>query len=79
MTRSIGDLVANSVGVTAEPEIKVFNNLTPNDKIIVVASDGLWDRLSNNEIMNIITKKYYGKRDAEGAAAHLMRESVDRW
>lgn len=79
MTRSIGDLVANSVGVTAEPEVKVFSNLTQNEKILVVASDGLWDRLTNSEIMNIITKKYYAKRDAEGAVAHLMRESVDRW
>jgi hypothetical protein len=28
MTRSLGDLVAKSVGVTAEPEIKVIHNLT---------------------------------------------------
>jgi hypothetical protein len=27
MTRSIGDLVAKTVGVTYEPEIKVFSNL----------------------------------------------------
>ena len=47
MTRSIGDLVAGSVGVTAEPEIKVFDNLKPTDKALVIASDGLWDRLTN--------------------------------
>jgi len=47
MTRSIGDMAATSVGVTAEPEIKVFNNLQPSDKFIVVASDGIWDRFSN--------------------------------
>jgi serine/threonine protein phosphatase PrpC len=47
MTRSIGDMAAASVGVTAEPEIKVFNNLQPSDKFLVVASDGIWDRLSN--------------------------------
>mmetsp|Transcript_26358 Transcript_26358/g.40226 ORF Transcript_26358/g.40226 Transcript_26358/m.40226 type:complete len:145 (+) Transcript_26358:2052-2486(+) len=29
MTRSVGDLVAASVGVTCEPEIQVFNNLKP--------------------------------------------------
>lgn len=28
MTRSIGDLVAGSVGVTSEPELQVFSNLT---------------------------------------------------
>lgn len=47
MTRSIGDMSATSVGVTAEPEIKVFSNLSPSDKFLVVASDGIWDKLSN--------------------------------
>lgn len=50
MTRSIGDLVAGSVGVTPEPEIQVFNCLTPMDKALIVASDGIWDRISNQEI-----------------------------
>ena len=50
MTRSIGDLVAGSVGVTAEPEIQIFNNLKPHDKALIIASDGLWDRLTNEEI-----------------------------
>ena len=79
MTRSIGDMAATSVGVTASPEILVFPNLTANDRILVLASDGLWDRLTNQEIMLIITTQYYKSRDAEGAANHLMRESVERW
>ena len=79
MTRSIGDMAAASVGVTAEPEIKVFPNLSPRDKFLVIASDGIWDRLSNQEIMMLIAKQYYPNRDADGAAAHLVREAVDRW
>lgn len=55
MTRSIGDLVAGSVGVTPEPEIQVFNCLTTFDKAIIIASDGIWDRLSNQEITKIVT------------------------
>jgi len=58
MTRSIGDLVAKSVGVTYEPEIKVFDNLTQSDKIVVVASDGLWDRLTNEEITRYLIPFY---------------------
>ena len=50
MTRSIGDLVAASVGVTSEPEIHVYSNLKSTDKALVIASDGLWDRFSNKEI-----------------------------
>ena len=59
MTRSIGDMAATSVGVLARPEITVFPNLTPNDKILVIASDGLWDRLTNQEIMHTIVTNYY--------------------
>jgi serine/threonine protein phosphatase PrpC len=47
MTRSIGDMAASSVGVLARPEITFFQNINQNDKILVVASDGLWDRLTN--------------------------------
>ena len=59
MTRSIGDMTATSVGVVAEPEIKIIQKLTKADKIFVIASDGLWDRFSNEEIMSIITTHYY--------------------
>lgn len=54
MTRSIGDLVAASVGVTCEPEIQVFNCLSKHDKALIIGSDGLWDRLSNKEVTKIV-------------------------
>jgi serine/threonine protein phosphatase PrpC len=79
MTRSIGDMTATSVGVTAEPEIKIIYKLTKADKIFVIASDGIWDRFSNEEIVSIITTNYYNKRDSEGAANHLLKEAVERW
>ena len=40
MSRSIGDLVANSVGVIPDPDISL-HNLTIEDKFIVIASDGV--------------------------------------
>ena len=58
MTRSIGDMAAASVGVTAEPEIKTFP-MNQNDKILVIASDGIWDRFSNEEVMMTIATYYY--------------------
>lgn len=80
MTRSIGDLVAGSVGVTAEPELQVFSNLTVQDKALVIASDGIWDRLSNIEVTRIVTApQYLDSKNAEGAANQLMNLSVQRW
>ena len=49
MTRSMGDGVAHSVGVTADPEVKEFT-LGLNDKFIVIASDGVWEFLSNEDV-----------------------------
>ena len=72
-------MAATSVGVTAKPEVMYFPNLTQNDKILVMGSDGIWDRFSNNEIMQIIVNNYYANRDAEGACNYLVKESVDRW
>jgi len=46
MSRSFGDSTAARVGVNAVPEIKVFD-MTPDDKIIVLASDGVWEFLEN--------------------------------
>jgi len=79
MTRSIGDMAATSVGVIAEPEIKVFNNLQPSDKFIVVASDGIWDRLSNQEVMMTIVRQFFAHRDADGACNFLVRQAADLW
>lgn len=71
--------MATGVGVTAKPEITYFPNLSKNDKILVVASDGLWDRFSNHEIMMSIVNGFYNNRDADGAVNYLIRESAERW
>lgn len=72
MTRSMGDLVAKTVGVTYEPEIKSFSNLSSKtDRIVVVASDGLWDRIPNDEITRMLIP-YYERRDPDGAVSRLV-------
>ena len=71
MTRSFGDVVAKSIGVCCEPEITSFP-LTPEMKFLIIASDGLWDRLTNDEITRIVANDYYADRDALGAVNFLM-------
>ena len=53
MTRSFGDQIAGSVGVVCEPEIKEFT-YKEEDMFIVIASDGLWEYVSNEEVVNIV-------------------------
>jgi len=55
MTRSMGDVVSKSVGVTADPEVLDYGPLTTKDKFIVIGSDGLWDRIHNEEVMRIVS------------------------
>jgi serine/threonine protein phosphatase PrpC len=78
MTRSLGDFVAKSVGVTSEPEIKVFSSIAENDRAMVIASDGIWDRIPNEEMAQVLLP-FLDKKDPEGAAMELTRISVERW
>lgn len=57
MTRSFGDAMAARVGVNAIPEIMTFD-LTPDDKIIILASDGVWEFLDNQVVANIVYPFY---------------------
>ena len=88
MTRSFGDEVASRVGVIAEPGTNIWPltfyieilelDLCPDDKFIVLASDGVWEFLSNEEVANIVLP-FFEKRNAEGAAEALVRKSYLRW
>lgn len=77
MSRSFGDAMAASVGVTTEPDI-TETAVQPQDKFIVLGSDGIWDRLSNDEVMRMAFK--YSKADQpERAVNAIIAEARKRW
>ncbi|CAM9883609.1 unnamed protein product, partial [Hapterophycus canaliculatus] len=45
--------------ITAEPEISVHEINTSQDDFVVLASDGLWDHVSNIEAVEIVRKAAY--------------------
>ena len=57
MSRSFGDKVAHSVGVSAEAEIREFL-MGVTDKFVVIASDGVWEFLSNEDVAHIVWPYY---------------------
>ena len=77
MSRSFGDRVAHSVGVSEEPEIKEYK-FCKEDKFFVVASDGLFEFISSQEIVDII-KNYYLNSDIVGCCEYLYELSRDKW
>lgn len=75
MSRSIGDHVCNDVGVTHEPEVKP-HTIQDNDLFAVWASDGVWEFLSNEEVINIV---WANRKDLKTAANKLIEESANQW
>lgn len=77
MSRSLGDLVAASVGVSCEPEILEFA-MTPEDKFIVLGSDGIFEFLTNEDVVKIVVP-YWKLGDPQSAADILVKEAHARW
>ena len=57
LSRSLGDIYAQSLGLTHEPEI-TKRLLDIDDKIIVLGSDGIYNFLKNEEIASIVYPFY---------------------
>ena len=77
MSRSLGDAVAKGIGVCCEPEI-MLRNINRDNMYIVVASDGLWDVLGNQQVEEIVTP-FYHKNDCEGACEELLRATKEKY
>ena len=77
MSRSFGDEIAHKIGVVVDPEILEYYFLK-EDKFIVLGSDGIWEFISNNEVVDIV-KNYYLDNNIEGAIEYLYNESSKRW
>ena len=55
ITRSIGDTIAKQVGVIAEPEVQSYE-LSSNDQLIVILSEGVHTSMSSQEVLDIVVK-----------------------
>lgn len=73
VSRSFGDLRMKETQryVSAEPEMSVLQ-LTPEDKFFILASDGLWDVLTNQEAVDFV------RRDSSKskAARNLVKRAL---
>lgn len=78
MTRSIGDALAQRVGVISLPDI-TDTSLTCEHKLLVAASDGLWTVMTNEEVVQHLGRSYDSGASASRAAEWLLREALRRW
>jgi serine/threonine protein phosphatase PrpC len=78
MSRSFGDLAAESVGVNAVPEItETF--LGTGARFLIFASDGVWEFISSQEAVDIVGKCHNDGKSPQQAAVELVDEGVRRW
>ena len=58
MSRSLGDTVAEKLGVISTPDVRVIRRLSEKDRALVLCSDGVSEFLSNERIGEIIYPFY---------------------
>lgn len=75
MARSLGDVVAHSAGVISEPEFTEYKLNSETDKFLVVATDGLWEFVENQETIETVE----GQIGPAQAVDTLVTEAGTRW
>ena len=73
LSRCLGDLYCKKYGVSNIPDISI-NKLERNIKYIVVASDGVWDVVGENDLMKLSKN---GK-NADGFCKDLVKLAIDK-
>ena len=77
MTRSFGDYFGSLAGTISEPEV-TEHVLSQEDKFIILASDGLFEFIESETIVEYV-KDYYEKNDIVGCCEFLYKKSCTKW
>ena len=77
ISRTFGDKIFSKFGVISTPNILFFRHKLI-DKFIVIASDGLWMYVSNQEVVEIVGK-YYESFNCDNAIEELYSVAKTRW
>ncbi|CAA0830576.1 Probable protein phosphatase 2C 65 [Striga hermonthica] len=72
MARAFGDFCLKDFGLISTPEV-TYRKLTERDEFVILATDGIWDALSNEEVVQIV-----GSSRRRSIAAKLLVEQA-RW
>ncbi|PXF44480.1 phosphatase 2C 12 [Gracilariopsis chorda] len=78
MTRSIGDTILSKYGVVPTPELSV-TRVGAQEQFVVLASDGVWEFMSSEEVVQLVDDMRSRSMSAEQAASALVSEAVRRW
>lgn len=74
MSRALGDFCLKNYGLSGIPEVS-YKRLAEEDEFIVLATDGVWDVLSNGDVVAIVSSA----SPKEDAAKCLVDAAVKAW
>ena len=77
LTRSIGDLEGEKIGIISEPDI-VVKKMDSTCKYVVLGSDGLWDVIKPYDVRRIVNPFFY-RNDPNGACQALLKTAKKNW
>jgi serine/threonine protein phosphatase PrpC len=77
MSRSFGDSEGENLGIIAEPEVKEYL-IKKEDKALIIASDGLWEYTTNEQVVEIV-KKLWEEKDVDKIVNELYKASIENW
>jgi len=83
VSRSFGDPeyklpISQADFITAEPFIASYALEEDVDQFLVIACDGLWDKLTYQEAVDFVARSFDNGNDPQQTSALLARESIDR-
>ncbi|KAK2990305.1 hypothetical protein RJ640_014757 [Escallonia rubra] len=74
ISRAFGDYFIKDFGLTSEPEV-MQRNITSRDQFVILATDGVWDVISNQEAVEIVCST----PEREESAKRLVECAVSAW
>ncbi|KAL2544967.1 putative protein phosphatase 2C 72 [Forsythia ovata] len=74
MSRAFGDFLLKNHGIISIPDIS-YHHISPNDQFLVLATDGVWDVLNNDQVISIAASA----DNEEAAAKAVVDASAAAW
>ena len=79
MSRSLGDIDADACGVIATPDVGFRPLVAGTDQFIVLASDGVWEFLPSQMVVEIVGGFLERGETAVSAARFLIAKAAMAW
>ena len=66
------------IGMIASPEL-TRHVLRPEDQFLVIATDGVWEFLSNEEVLSVVKQHFEEGKKAQEACKYIIARAALAW